>query len=313
MDLGIAIVSWNVCELLAACLTAAFADVDRARMEAGVWVVDNASGDGSADMVRERFPKARLIANDHNAGFAAANNQALRAMGFSPTADDTRPTAAVLFLNPDSIVKPGALKALVDFMHATRDAGVAGANLLNADGSPQECAFDFPGFWQALFDLFPPRGRLGRLAQSRLNGRYPRRFFERVEPFRIGHPLGAAFLVRSEAIAQVGLMDEAYHMYCEEIDWVWRMRRVGWAAYCVPQAQVIHHGGQSTSQIRAESLVNLWRSRKRLYDTYRSPLTTRLVGRLVHIAMKRRARRSGEARQGLHSEIARIWARSRNW
>ncbi|MBI3361060.1 MAG: glycosyltransferase family 2 protein [Chloroflexi bacterium] len=308
-DLGIAIVSWNVRDLLAACLASVYVEIERSGLSAGVWVVDNASSDGSEAMVRDRFPQAHLIENDHNSGFAAANNQAMRGMGFReiPNSKSQIPNwpFAVLLLNPDTIVKPGALGTMVDFMRTHPRAGIVGAKLLNPDGSSQECAFDFPGVWQAFFDLFPPSGQLARLTQTRLNGRYPPALFERGQPFHIGHPLGAAFMARGEAIQQVGLMDEGYHMYCEEIDWAWRMRRAGWEAYCVPRAQVIHYGGQSTSQVKGESFVNLWRSRKRLYETHGGRVSAALVGAMVQIAMKRRTR-SGPV-SSAYSEVARIW------
>jgi GT2 family glycosyltransferase len=203
------------------------------------------------------------------------------------------------------VIRPGTLRALVDFLRSTPRAGVAGANLVNPDGSPQECAFEFPGLWQAALDLFPPSGPWQRLSKSRLNGRYPRRLFERGEPFRIGHPLGAACLARGEAVSQVGLLDEGYHMYCEEIDWAWRMRRAGWLAYCVPTAEVIHYGGQSARQARDEAFVNLWRSRKRLYERHHGRLTAAIVGGLVRLAMSRRARFGASPEPYL--EVARLW------
>jgi GT2 family glycosyltransferase len=275
--------------------------------------------------VQQRFPRAPLIRNQHNPGFAAANNQALSKLGFvevpninttqppyHPIANlqspiSNRPPFAVLLLNPDTIVRPGALSAMLDFMRATPQAGVAGAKLLNPDGTLQECAFAFPGLWQAALDLFPPRGALHRLSRSRLNGRYPRRLFEQARPFPIGHPLGAAFMARGEAILSVGLMDKAYHMYCEEIDWAWRMHRAGWPAYCVPGAEVVHYGGQSTAQFANESFVHLWRSRRRLYRLHRGRLTSALVGLLVRLSMRRRASKVPVSHREVYLEVDRLW------
>lgn len=288
MELGIIIVSWNIRDLLAACLESALADIERSGLAAKVWVVDNASTDGSAAMVRERFPQIQLIANDHNPGFAAANNQALIQSSVVGRQSSDTPFAALL-LNPDTVVKAGALRTMVEFMKAMPRAGVVGAKLLNPDGSLQDGAFDFPGFTQALFDLFPPPGPLARLTRTRLNGRYPDSLFAAGRPFRIGHPLGAALMARAEAIRQVGLMDEGYHMYCEEIDWCWRMAEAGWEAYCLPQAEVIHYGAQSTGQIKYASLVNLWRARRRMYERHRGRAYARAVGRLVELAMRRRS------------------------
>jgi N-acetylglucosaminyl-diphospho-decaprenol L-rhamnosyltransferase len=97
-------------------------------------------------------------------------------------------------------------------------------------------------------------------------------------------------MLRSEAVAQVGLMDEGYRMYCEEIDWCWRMRRAGWGALCVPSARVIHHAGQSTAQVPIPSFVNLWTSRARLYARHHGPLTWTLAQALVRAGMRRRMR-----------------------
>jgi hypothetical protein len=102
----------------------------------------------------------------------------------------------------------------------------------------------------------------------------------------VEHTLGAAFIVRREAIEQCGLFDEAFHMYCEEVDWQWRMARAGWERWIVPAATITHYGGQSTSQIPLTSLKNLWVSRRLLYRRYRSPLTTWLVAQLVRLRFR---------------------------
>jgi GT2 family glycosyltransferase len=187
------------------------------------------------------------------------------------------------------------------FLHHHPLAGGAGAQLQYPDTRFQHGAFAFPGLTQLLFDLFPPRPR--RLLDSRLNGRYPRRWYTRGQPFAIGFALGAALMVTREAIEVVGLLDEGYFMYAEEVDWCWRMRRAGYPMFCVPQARVVHHGGASTRQFREESTLNLWRSRKRLYDTFYGPVRRWVAHRLVGLGMRAemaRARRS--AAQGTIAE-----------
>jgi GT2 family glycosyltransferase len=274
--LAILIVNWNVHDLLRACLTSVLADLTSDDIEAEVWVVDNASHDGSPEMVRTAFPHVRLVESGENLGFAGGNNLALEQM------EASAPPRYALLLNPDTELRPGALRALVDFMETHPRVGVAGARLFYGDGAFQHSAFGFPGLWQILFDLYPLPGRL---YESRLNGRYPRSWYKRGEPFPIDHPLGAAMIVRWEAILQAGLLDKAFHMYCEEIDWSTRIKREGWEIYCVPQAEVIHHEGQSTRQIREESFVNLWRSRRRLYDKHYGPLRNWLARYLVRVGM----------------------------
>jgi hypothetical protein len=133
--------------------------------------------------------------------------------------------------------------------------------LLNPDGSIQPAAFRFPTLMMSALEVFPPGEVLpGRLYNSWWHGRYPQ---ERAgqTPFSIDHPLGACMLVRREAIAEAGLLDERYFMYSEEIDWCWRIRRCGWAIWQVPAAQVTHIGGAATRQFRQRMRVELYRSR----------------------------------------------------
>jgi hypothetical protein len=300
-DLAIIIVNWNVAELLAACLHSVEADLATSQLNGEIWVVDNASTDGSTAMLRRDFPQVHLLASDKNLGFARGNNLALQAIGFAPT-----PTAkagerrggnlpqAVLLLNPDTIVHPGALAALFNFLKATPPAAIAGARLIYGDGSFQHSVFAFPGLWQLAIELLPLSARL---AESRLNGRYPRQAYESGQPFRVDHPLGAAMCVRAAAIQQVGLLDERYHMYVEEVDWSKRLAAAGWEAYCVPAALITHLGGQSTGQIKVSSLVNLWQSRYQFYRKYYSPLKVWLAAQIVQLGMRRKARRDIQARQ----------------
>jgi GT2 family glycosyltransferase len=171
-------------------------------------------------------------------------------------------------------------------MRRTPEAGISGAQLVYSDGSFQHSAFGLPGLWQLAIELLPLPGRL---AESRLNGRYPRDLYRRGEPFQIGHPLGAAMGVRAQAIRQVGLLDEQYHMYVEEVDWSKRITAAGWRAYCVPAAVVTHFGGQSTGQIKNDSLINLWTSRYRFYRKHYGPLKVWLARHIVQAGMHRRA------------------------
>jgi len=281
-DLAVIIVSWNVRDLLIACLHSLFADLDRSGLTAQVWVVDNASVDGTPEMVAETFPTVHLVASDENLGFARANNLALRTI-LCDSQFAIRNSPSIWLLNPDTEVQPGATAALLDFVERTPQAGVAGAKLLYPDGSLQHSAFRFPGLAQLLFEFLslPPR-----LYDTSLNGRYPRHLYEGEVPFPVDHPLGAAMMVRAEAVADVGLLDEGFWMYCEEIDWCWRMREAGWRAYCVPAARVVHHAGKSSGQVRVVSFVALWRSRLRLYDKHYPPLKRRLARRLVRAGVR---------------------------
>lgn len=302
LRLAIVIVSWNVRELLAGCLASIAVSQRPADQAWEVWVVDNASADGSADMVAATFPGVHLLRQAENLGFARGNNIALRQLGFdaaaAPPAKSSLPDF-VLLLNPDTTVEPRALAAMVQFLADNPQAGGCGAQLAYGDGRFQHGAFRFPGLWQLFFDFFPVHGRL---LASRLNGRYPRAWYAAARPFPIDAALGAALMLRGAAIQAVGLLDERYFMYCEEIDWCWRLHDAGWPLWCVPAARVTHFEGQSTRQFRGEMIVALWRSRLRLYTRRYGPLRLRLARSLIQIGMAaemRRARR--QAAQGAWS------------
>jgi N-acetylglucosaminyl-diphospho-decaprenol L-rhamnosyltransferase len=299
MDLAIITVSYNTRDLLADCLTSAFDGLASSDLDAEVWVVDNASVDGSAEMVRGQFPRVRLLAHGHNAGFAAGNNLALREIGF-PVASQPRGDVAgwgdlprhVLFLNPDTRVMADALSVMVNFLDGMPEAGAAGAQLCHGDGSFQHSAFAFPGLVQVFLDFFPMHPRL---MGSRLNGRYPQKLYARGEPFPVDHPLGAALMVRGETLAQVGGFDERFFMYCEEIDLCRRIWAAGWGIYCVPRARIVHLVGQSTKRFRDRMFVALWRSRYMMFDKHNGLLFRWLVRRLVRIGLWAEALRARRA------------------
>lgn len=299
LDLAIVIVSWNVRRLLRSCLDALLADLRRAGLSAEVWVVDNDSVDGTPEMVRDNFLTVRLVESGANLGFAGGNNLALRAI-----LDKADRPPAVWLLNPDTEVESGATTALLTALAEHPTAAVAGARLLYPDGTLQQSAFQFPGLVQLAYELFPLPARF---YDTPLNGRYPRRLYEGEVPFRVDHPLGAAMMVRTAAVEQVGLLDEAYHMYCEEIDWCWRMDRAGWGALCVPEARVIHHAGQSTAQVPVPSFVNLWTSRARLYARYHGPVTWRLARAMVRLGMRRRAQGAAPEMVDACRHVVAVW------
>ena len=299
--LGIVTVSYNVRDLLRRCLASVQESLARTPVDAEVVVVDNASSDGSAAMVEREFSWVRLLANRRNAGFATANNLGLRALGFP---GDGAPSYAML-LNPDTVVHGGALAELVAFMDRTPRAGACGPRLVYGDGSFQHSAFRFPTVAMAFLDFFVPHHRL---LDSRLNGRYPRRLYQRGVPFAVDHPLGAALVVRREAAAEVGLLDEQFFMYCEEIDWCRRLKAGGWGIYCVPQAEIVHLGGQSTQQFRADMFVALWRSRYQLFAKHNSRLYRRAVRAVVEAGL---AREEARVRQQVRRGVLDVGAANR--
>jgi N-acetylglucosaminyl-diphospho-decaprenol L-rhamnosyltransferase len=308
MDLVVVTVSYNTRDLLADSLESVFAGLDRSGLAGAVWVVDNASADGSAEMVRQRFPAARLIAHDANLGFAAGNNLALSRMGLlalpqggprsAPQMPALVPTAAgeeprhVLFLNPDTRITGDALGVMVRFLDATPKAGAVGAQLVHGDGSFQHSAFAFPGLLQVFLDFFPLHHWL---LDSRLNGRYPRRLYESGQPFVVDHPLGAALMLRAETLVQVGSFDDRFFMYCEEIDLCRRVKAAGWEIYCLPQAIIVHLEGRSTRPLRDRMFVALWRSRFVMFEKHEGPAFQRAARWLVRLGLWAEARRAERA------------------
>jgi N-acetylglucosaminyl-diphospho-decaprenol L-rhamnosyltransferase len=250
VDISVVIVSWNVRDLLRQCL--------RSILDAGysieVIVVDNASADGSVEMVRAEFPAVHVIANAENRGFPAANNQGIAvARG-----------RCVLLLNSDAEVVGDALATMVAFADEHPDVGVVGPQLLDPDGSVQSSRRRFPTLATAFFE------------STWLQPCAPRRLLERYyvcdQPDDAVQDVdwvqGAALMARREAIAQVGPMDAGYFMYSEELDWCRRFREAGWRVVYLPTAQVVHYGGKSSEQVLPARHIHFQTSKVRYFRQY---------------------------------------------
>jgi N-acetylglucosaminyl-diphospho-decaprenol L-rhamnosyltransferase len=264
-DLAVVIVSWNVRKLVLDALRSLFVDLDASGPNAEVYVVDSASQDGTVDAIAAEFPRVKVIASAENLGFGAANNLALRQMDFGEGGDKSQQPKAVYLLNPDTIPQAGSTRALYDALMADPKCGLVGARLSYGDNSFQHSAFGFPGLRQFWAEFFPTPGRW---REGAFNGRYPRALYDGDQPFEVDYVLGATMMLKREVIEQTGLFDEAFFLYCEEIDWAWRIHEAGWTVKCVPTAHVVHLSGQSTGQARPDSFVNLWSSRLRLYKKH---------------------------------------------
>lgn len=261
--IGVVIVSWNVRDLLRACL----ASLGEAGRPTRVVVVDNASSDGSAAMLRAEFPAVGLIANTDNRGFTAANNQGFRALGLrlgDETAgglDATRP-GRVLILNPDAELAPGALDDLAECLDRHPEAAAAGPRLVYGDGAPQESRRRFPGLWTGILEATPwawhwPDNPVAR--------RYHMRDVPPELPGRVDWLSGAAILFRSEALEAADGFDEGFFMYSEELDLCRRLRDLGWSVRYCPAARVTHHEGRSSAQVVDARHRHFQRSRIRYY------------------------------------------------
>jgi N-acetylglucosaminyl-diphospho-decaprenol L-rhamnosyltransferase len=236
-ELSISVVSYRTPALLERCLRALCAERSDVPMQ--VTVVDNASGDGSAELVAARFPWVRLMRNDRNIGFGAAHNQALRLAAGT----------YYLVLNSDTQPRPGALRSLVDFMDGHPSVAVAGPKLRYYDGSVQPSRRRFP----TVATLFLESTQLQRFWPD--NGALRRYYVaERSDDEfqEVDWLTGACLCLRARAVAEVGLFDERFFMYSEELDLCRRFRAAGWQVAYVPTAEVAHlEGGSSRLDLAA--------------------------------------------------------------
>lgn len=248
--LSIVVINWNTRELLAGCLASIGAHP--AGIPAEVFVVDNGSTDGSQQMVRERHPEVRLLELERNLGFAAGNNLALRRSAGK----------YCLLLNSDTVLTAGAVQTVLAWMEGNERVGVAGLQLLNADGSRQNSIANFPSLLTELFN----KSLLRRLAPARYPGKersYP-------GPIDVESVIGACLFVRRQAMEQVGLLDEEYFFYLEETDWCLRFRRNGWRVVHHPGAAIYHLQGRSVERVNVRARIEYFRSRYLFFRKQRS-------------------------------------------
>ena len=254
MDLSVCIVSWNTQELLRQCLLSVHSCARGVDFE--VLVVDNASADGSPEMVRRDFPAVRLFANELNAGFAAGCNLAIR----------NSKGRHILLLNSDTIMMPRTIGAMTKFLDEHTETGVVGCKLLNPDGTVQLSYRTFPTLtWdylcrillsKAYHHIRPLRGVLDTLVHADGAG----------SPRSVDWVSGACLMTRREVFDSIGLLDERFFMFCEEIDWCYRAKQAGWDIRYLPSARIIHYGGESSKQQR---LKTYWALMKSTYHYFR--------------------------------------------
>lgn len=241
-DITVVIVSWNARGLLESCLESLHAQEPGVDRE--IICVDNASRDGSADLVRSRFPNVTLLENDLNRGFVGANNQAM-AMARG---------RYVLLLNSDTIVPPGSLRALLRVADSRPRGAVFGCKVAGTDSSPQPSCFMFPSALNMLlsatylYKLFP---------SSRFYGRQNLTYWKHDSERLVEAVSGCCALVRRSAIDEVGPMDPAFFFYGDDLDWCYRFRAAGWEVRFTPEACITHLGGGSSRLMRREFKLQL--------------------------------------------------------
>ncbi len=259
---SVLIVNWNTCGHLSRCLYSLTHYTLRIKPE--IIVVDNASADGSAETVGREFPQVRLIANERNLGYAAANNQAAAvAKG-----------RYLLLLNPDTEVTEDAIAKLVAFAEAHPEAGAVAPKLVYPDGRLQPSVRSFPTPTALLFaalSLDKPFV-IRHPSPFTLLGRYRMAWFSYDRVAEVDQPMASAILVRREAWEQIGGMDETMPIFFNDVDLCWRLKKSGWRIYFLPDAVVVHHHGAST---RLLGVGKVWFSHQgllRFYDKHFRPL-----------------------------------------
>lgn len=252
IDLSIITVSWNVRELLRACVHSV--DSGRGNLNMEMIVVDSASADGSPEMIRKEFPWVKLIASTENLGFPRGNNLGIRhAAG-----------RHVLLLNPDTMVLEDALPKMVAHLDAHPDVGGLGAQLLNPDGTVQSSRRRFPTFRTAFFEST----WLENIAPRSITEHYYALDLPDQQTSDVDWVTGACLMVPRRIIQQVGVLDEGYFMYSEELDWCRRIVDAGWRIVYFPEAKIVHYVGKSSEQAVTERHINFQQAKLRYFRKY---------------------------------------------
>jgi len=239
--ISVIIVSYNTCEILKNCLDALYENSKGIDME--VFVVDNNSYDGSANMVKNNFPSVLLLANNQNLGFAAANNQAfILAKG-----------NYIILLNPDAFIRPSSLEQCVAFMDRTPRCGLCGGKIISPAGLLEPSARRFPS---ALSKLLALSGLRGKFPQSAILNYYEFGGFAHDRPQEVDWVPGTFTIVRKQLLDEIGFFDERFFIYYEETDLCVRAKNAGWKIYFIPDAEVTHIGGASSKTRKDKSFDN---------------------------------------------------------
>lgn len=235
LDLSIIIVSWNTKQYLRKCVKSVYREIPDISFE--IFVVDNASEDGSSDMVRKEFPHVKLVCNEENVGFAKANNQAI---------EQSR-GRYILLLNPDTEIMGNCLGIMFKFMEFHPDVGASGCKFFDGNGQLNHfrSAKKFPTPWTRFFHEISLDRKFPGI---KLFGSFSMMDWDRGDEREIDVVSGAFLFIRRDTIEEVGLLDERYFLLAEDIDWCYRTKKKGWKIMFNPDARIIHHGGKSIDQ-----------------------------------------------------------------
>ncbi|MDH7601777.1 MAG: glycosyltransferase family 2 protein [Armatimonadota bacterium] len=240
MRLSVIIVNWNTSSFLAECLESLATHPPSCEHE--IIVVDNNSKDFDEEAFVRRFPQVHFIRSESNLGYAAANNTAIQQSRGE----------YILLLNPDTRVTEGALDSLIAFMDAHPDAAACGAKLIRPNGQVELSVRSFPYPFAIACEFL---GLAKIFPRCRVIGRYRMRWFSYDQEAEVDQPMGSCLMLRQTAVEDVGLLDESFPIFFNEVDWLYRARMRGWKIYFTPKALVIHHGGAATSQADRRAMI----------------------------------------------------------
>ncbi|GAC1534234.1 MAG: glycosyltransferase family 2 protein [Herpetosiphon sp.] len=277
------ILNYNRADLLKSCLASIIESVEAAPLptELRIWVVDNASTDGSTQLVQQHFPQVDLIVNDHNAGFAAGNNLVLCQLIDLP--EMLGQHDHVMLLNNDTRLVPGTLNQLLTFLESHPDVGAVGPKVLLPDNSLDlACRRSFPTPSVSFFRIIG----LSRLfPSSPILGRYNMTFLPVDQQTDVDAVVGAAMLVRGTVLREVGPLDEAFWMYGEDLDWCFRIKSFGWRIVYLPRAVVFHHK-RATSTRNAQATIRAFYDAMRVFHRkHYASTTVTPINLLIEIAI----------------------------
>lgn len=247
--LSIIIVSYNTRDMLDRCLSSVF--VEDVSLDLEIFVVDNASADDSSRMVKRKFPTVNVIENSKNVGFAAACNQALR----------VTEGEYILLLNPDVIIFENTLAKMLNYLEKYRQVGVVGCRILKENGKTERSAFPKPSLFNEISDILS-RFRIEKIFPATFTRRkYDRFASSSTEPFGVYWVCGACLMIRRKTIDDIGLLDEKFFLFSEDVDWCCRAKKEGWDVIYYPTTKVIHYVGLSAKN-------NTDALRNRIYFSY---------------------------------------------
>ena len=287
LDLAIVVLNYNTVDLLRGCLRSVYASAGDLSFR--VCVIDNASGDDSVGMVQREFPQAHLIVNTRNLGYSAGNNWGLRWFGFADKYSQSQTSLSryvlpryLLLLNPDTVLPPNALAEMVEFLDAHPAAGVAGPRVRRQDGSlDRACRRSFPTPGVSLYRM---TGLSRMFPKSRRFNAYNLEYLPEDAVHQVDSVVGAFMMVRGEAIQQVGLLDEAFFMYGDDLDWAKRIKDAGWDNWYNGSVEIAHVK-EASSQASIKSRIDFYEAMWIFYRKHYREGTGWLLDMLIRIGI----------------------------